>query len=68
MTTRVTCPGCGKRVALTPTRRLWTHGRPPCPRSRRRLTVAWGTHYRGRRVITVPGPDTWNPTRLEGAA
>lgn len=22
----------------------------------------------GRRVTTIPGPDTWNPTTLEGAA
>lgn len=24
--------------------------------------------WRGRRVRTIPGPDTWNPTNLEGAA
>lgn len=24
--------------------------------------------HRGRRVRTIPGPDTWNPTTIEGAA
>jgi len=24
--------------------------------------------WRGRRVTTIPGTDTWNPTTIEGAA
>lgn len=66
--TRVTCPSCGKKVALTGRRRLWKHGRPVCPRSGGRLTHVWPAKHRGRRVTTIPGPDTWNPTTLEGAA
>lgn len=64
---RVTCPSCGRRVALTPTGRLWTHGRPVCPQSRRPLSKIWPAKFRGRRVRTVPGPDTWNPTQGEAA-
>ena len=65
---RVTCPSCGRRVALTPKRRLWTHGKPECSQSRRRLTRVWPTEHFGRRVVTIPGPDTWTPNALEGAA
>jgi hypothetical protein len=68
MTTRVPCPACGKRVGLTGKRRLWQHGRPVCPQSGRRLTRIWPSRHRGRKVRTVPGPDTWNPNALEGAA
>lgn len=59
---RVTCPSCGRRVAITLHRRLWTHGRPECPQSRRRLSMVWPDRLHGRRVRTIPGPDTWNPT------
>jgi hypothetical protein len=31
--TRARCPRCGRRPALTPTGRLWAHGRPRCPES-----------------------------------
>lgn len=65
---RVTCPACGRRVALTPKRRLWTHGRPECPQSRRRLSHIWPDRHKGRKVRTTPGPDSWDPTNLKGAA
>jgi hypothetical protein len=67
-TARVTCPACGKQVALTARRRLWQHGRPVRPQSGRRLTRIWPAKHFGRRVVTVPGPGIWNPTTLEGAA
>ena len=58
---RVSCPACGKRIALTSKRRLWKHGRPTCPQSGRRLSHIWPARHKGRRVQTIPGPDTWNP-------
>jgi len=63
---RVPCPDCGRRVAMSATGRLPKHGQPSCPR--RNVGRIWPTRHRGRRVRTIPGPDTWNPTTLEGAA
>jgi hypothetical protein len=68
MTIRIPCPGCQEPTALSASGWLSRHGSPPCPRSGRPLGRIWPTRHRGRRVRTIPGPDTWNPTALEGAA
>jgi hypothetical protein len=44
--------------------RLYRHGSPPC--NRRTTGRIWPARHRGRRVTTIPGPDTWNPS--QGAA
>jgi hypothetical protein len=68
VTVRRRCPHCGGLPAITPTGRYWTHGRPECDGSRRIAIPAphldrhiWPKRHRGRRVTTIPGPDTWNP-------
>jgi hypothetical protein len=63
-TFRVTCPTCQQLVAMTSRGRLYRHGSPPC--LRRTVGRIWPARHRGRRVQTIPGPDTWNP--IEGAA
>lgn len=64
------CPTCGQNVAITQSGLPWAHGTPRCPPApaRRNVRHSWPRRHRGRRVVTVPGPDTWNPTTLEGAA
>ncbi len=47
--------------------------REPSPSSGRARAVPFDSdpyrcRWRGRRVTTIPGPDTWNPNALEGAA
>lgn len=66
MTARRTCPRCGRRrTAITPTGRYWAHGRPRCPQSGKHASynpaAYWASRYRGRRVITVPAIDAYNP-------
>lgn len=73
---RADCRYCPQRIAVTAAGRLWPHG-PRDDRCRgsnrwpatydqpRRYWPAW---HHGRRVTTITGPDTWNPTTLEGAA
>ena len=65
MTVRRRCRFCDRRPAITPTGRFWTHGRPQCPGSGKpasyRPRLPWPAYHRGRRVVTIPGPDTWNP-------
>lgn len=68
MTIRIPCPACQRPVAMTARGRLYQHGRPPCERSRKPVGRIWTARWRGRRVQTIPGPDTWNPTTLKGAA
>lgn len=65
---RITCPGCGKRVAMSAGGRISKHGNPECTRSRKSVGRIWPTRHHGRRVQTVPGPDTWNSNTLEGTA
>jgi len=64
VTVRRACRFCNRRTAITPTGRYWTHGRPECPGSRKPASynpaAYWPKHHRGRRVVTIPGPDTWN--------
>jgi hypothetical protein len=67
VTIRIDCPACQQSVAMTPRGRLYRHGSPECERSGKPLGRIWPARHRGRRVRTIPGPDTWNPTR-EGAA
>ncbi|MFJ7297616.1 hypothetical protein [Streptomyces collinus] len=64
MTIRIPCPDCQQNVALTSRGRLYPHG--TCPR--RTVGRIWPSRHKGRKVRTIPGPDTWNPTTLEGAA
>lgn len=65
MTVRRACRFCNRRTAITPKGRFWTHGRPECPGSRKPASynpgAYWPKRYRGRRVVIIPGPDTWNP-------
>lgn len=68
MAIRVDCPACHRPVAMTARGRLYRHGSPPCERSRKPVGRIWPARWRGRRVRTIPGPDTWNPDALEGAA
>lgn len=66
---RIDCPACQQPVAMTSRGVLYKHGSPvECERSRRPVGRIWPTRHKGRRVRTIPGPDTWNPTNLEGAA
>lgn len=58
---RTICPDCGRPVAMTVRGLLYKHGTPPCRRSRRPVGKLWPTRHKGRRVHTIPGPDTWNP-------
>ena len=68
MVIRIDCPACQQPVGMTSAGRLYKHGSPECDRSRKPVGRIWPTRHRGRRVRTVPGPDTWNPTTLKGAA
>jgi hypothetical protein len=54
--TRVRCPWCGRRPALTPNGRLWAHGAPRCDGS--------GTTPGGRQPTTILTVDM--PRRLWG--
>ncbi|KPI31412.1 hypothetical protein OV320_2628 [Actinobacteria bacterium OV320] len=65
---RTDCPSCLKPVLMSEYGRLDEHGSPRCERSGKRVGRIWPAKHFGRRVQTVPGPDTWNPTALEGAA
>ncbi|MGW5529451.1 hypothetical protein [Streptomyces xanthochromogenes] len=70
---RAVCSYCRRPVAVTTDGRIWTHGPvgDRCRGSRERTRRGsvpirvWPTRHRGRRVVTVPGPDTWNPITLE---
>ena len=64
----IDCPACHKPVRMSSRGVLYRHGSPECVRSRRPVGRIWPTRHRGRRVTTIPGPDTWNPDALEGAA
>lgn len=66
MAIRIDCPDCRQRVAMSSRGRLARHG--TCARSGRHVGRIWPAKWRGRRVVTIPGPDTWNPNALEGAA
>lgn len=68
MTIRINCPACDRPVAMSANGRLSRHGSPPCARSNRPVGRIWPTWHGDRRVRTVPGPDTWNPNTLKGAA
>lgn len=61
---RIPCPACQRAVGLSAGGRLYRHG--DCPKSGKPVGRIWPTRHRGRRVQTIPGPDTWNP--IEGAA
>lgn len=65
---RVDCPSCQQRVAMSARGRLSKHGSPECERSRKPVGHIWPSRHLGRRVQTIPGPDTWNPTNREEAA
>lgn len=64
MTIRTPCPDCQQDVAMSSRGRLYPHGSPPC--QRRTVGRIWPTRHKGRKVRTIPGPDTWTPRR--GAA
>lgn len=68
MGVRITCPSCEQSVAMSSRGRLSRHGSPECVRSGRPVGWIWPARWRGRRVTTIGGPDTWNPNALEGAA
>lgn len=68
MTIRIDCPACHRPVAMTSRGRLYRHGSPACERSGRPVGRIWPARWRGRKVRTIPGPDTWNPNALGGAA
>lgn len=68
MTIRTPCPDCQQSVAMSARGLLARHGSPPCKRSGRAVGRIWPTRHHGRRVRTIPGPDTWQPTTLQGAA
>lgn len=65
MTARRSCPHCGRRTAITPHGRYWAHGQPRCPQSGKPASynpaAYWPTRHNGRRVVTVPAIDTYNP-------
>ena len=60
---RIDCPACQRPVAMLDRGRLARHGSPPCERSGKPVGRIWPARHHGRRVITIPGPDTWNPIR-----
>jgi hypothetical protein len=64
MTIRIPCPVCHQDVGLTARGLLYRHG--DCPNSGKPVGRIWPTRHRGRKVRTIPGPDTWNPR--QGAA
>ena len=53
---RIDCPSCQQPVAMTSSGRLYRHGSPSCPR--RTVGRIWPARHHGRRVTTIPGPDT----------
>ncbi|MEU9947051.1 hypothetical protein [Streptomyces sp. NPDC047939] len=69
---RADCRYCPQRIAVTQDGRLWPHGpRTDRCRGSRRWPAThdqprhyWPTRHHGRRVTTIPGPDTWNPKEL----
>ena len=63
---RIPCPVCHREVGLSARGLLYRHG--DCPKSGKPIGRIWPTRHHGRRVRTIPGPDTWNPTALEVAA
>lgn len=65
---RIDCPACQQPVPMSSRGVLYKHGDPECERSRRPVGRIWPTKHHGRRVRTIPGPDTWTPNQLEGAA
>jgi hypothetical protein len=65
---RITCPDCYQDVAMSSRGRLYKHGSPECTRSRRPVGRIWPSRHKGRKVRTIPGPDTWNLNSFEGAA
>jgi len=60
------CRYCKRPIALTRRRFLWAHGTQPdgCPGTGSRPIDEparyWPAYHYGRRVVTIPGPDTWN--------
>ncbi|MFD8777574.1 hypothetical protein [Streptomyces sp. NPDC059916] len=65
MTIRIPCPACQEQVRMSSRGRLHKHG--DCPKSGKPVGRIWPTRHHGRRVRTIPGPDTWNP-KSRGAA
>lgn len=63
---RIQCPACRERVLMSSRGRLYRHG--DCERSGKPVGRIWPARHHGRRVQTIPGPDTWQPTNVEGAA
>lgn len=60
------CAYCHRFIAVTPAG-LWPHG-PGCQGTHTLPAMYdtpparhWPTRHHGRRVTTIPGPDTWNP-------
>lgn len=47
---------------------LRKNGQPERARSDKHVGRIWPAKHYGRPVSTVPGPDTWNPNTLKGAA
>lgn len=59
------CAYCHRYITVTPAG-LWPHGPARNCRGNHTLpalydTRHWPTWHNGRRVHTIPGPDTWNP-------
>lgn len=62
------CAYCHRYIAVTAAG-LWPHGPARNCRGTHTLPALydtpprhhWPTWHRGRRVTTIPGPDTWNP-------
>ncbi|MEV2259159.1 hypothetical protein AB0J13_10925 [Streptomyces anulatus] len=62
------CAYCDRLIAVT-SAGLWPHGPGRDCRGTHTLpalydtrpTRHWPTWHNGRRVHTIPGPDTWNP-------
>jgi hypothetical protein len=63
---RIPCPVCHRNVGMTARGLLYRHAN--CPKSGKPVGRIWPTRHRGRKVRTIPGPDTWSPSSLEGAA
>ncbi|MFH8483674.1 hypothetical protein [Streptomyces sp. NPDC018055] len=59
------CRYCHRHIAIGATGRLWDHGSGGgCPGAHQfptGITHHWPARHYGRRVTTIPGPDTWNP-------
>ncbi|MFJ1782446.1 hypothetical protein ACIOKA_37705 [Streptomyces anulatus] len=62
------CAYCDRLIAVT-SAGLWPHGPARACRGNHTLPALydtapvrhWPTWHNGRRVTTIPGPDTWNP-------